>query len=135
MIQGNCYCGQCSFEASGELFDVLHCHCSNCRKLTGSTFSTYGGVSKENFNWLCEPSEIREFQSSQYVSRYLCGTCGALIASIDKKEQNTIYLSIGLLEPGITVKPEYHQYVASKAPWYEIKDELPQFLAEFGSFE
>jgi len=42
MIQGSCFCGQCSFEALGELFDVLNCHCSICRKLTGATFQLTG---------------------------------------------------------------------------------------------
>lgn len=130
MIKGSCFCGQCGFEASGKLFDVLHCHCSNCRKLTGAAFSTYGGVSKNHFNWLCDPSEFREFESSECVTRYFCVACGTLIASIDKKEENTVYLCVGLLEPGTIIKPEYHQFVASKATWYEIKDDLMQFAGE-----
>jgi len=130
MISGSCFCGQCSFEASGELFDVLNCHCSICRKLTGATFSTYGAVLKGQFNWLCDPSRVREFRSSQNVSRHFCRSCGAMIASIDQREPNSIYLSVGLLHPSIPVKPEYHQYVVSKATWYEIQDDLPQYLTE-----
>jgi len=130
MIHGSCLCGQCSFEAQGDLYDVLYCHCSICRKLTGSSFAVYGGVSKDRFNWLCEQSSIKVYQSSKNVSRYFCSTCGALIASIDRKEPDTIYLSAGLLDPDIPVIPEYHQYVASKAHWCEISDDLPQFMAE-----
>ena len=130
MIEGSCFCGQCSYEASGELFDVLHCHCSNCRKLTGATFTTYGAVFKDQFNWLCEKSSVREFRSSQNISRYFCKSCGAMIASIDQKEPNSIYLSVGMLAHGTTIKPEYHQYVESKATWYKIQDSLPQFTRE-----
>jgi len=130
MILGNCLCGQCSFEAHGELFDVLHCHCSNCRKLTGSAFATYGGVLTSQFNWVCEKSNIGKFQSSQNVSRYFCKACGSLMVSIDKEEINTLYLSAGVLGSETDIKPQYHQYVASKVGWYEINDDLPQFMGE-----
>jgi len=130
MIEGSCFCGQCSYEALGKLFDALNCHCSNCRKLTGATFSTYGAVLKDQFNWLCEQTRVRQFWSSQNVCRYFCNICGAMMASIDQKEPNSIYLSVGLLKVGTIVKPEYHEYVASKATWYDIKDDLPQFMAE-----
>ena len=130
MIQGSCTCGQCSFESSGEMFDVLHCHCSNCRKLTGSVFATYGAVLLDHFQWLCDPASMTEIHTSRDVVRYFCNTCGSMMASTDEKEQNKIYLSVGVLDSGANVKPEYHQYVASKVHWYEIKDELPQFVAE-----
>jgi hypothetical protein len=131
MIQGSCQCGQCSFEALGELYDVLYCHCKNCRKLTGSAFSIYGGVSKEQFKWLCDFSKLGEYKSSRNVSRYFCRACSTLLTSIDKREENTTYLSVGLLSLDKPIKPEYHQHVASKAPWYEIRDDLPQFQAEY----
>lgn len=127
MIRGSCLCGKCGYEAAGELFDVLHCHCTNCRKLTGSAFSTYGAVSQTNFKWLSEKSSIKEFKSSKYVSRYICCTCGTLLISTDSRENNSIYLSVGLLDTDTDIKPEYHQFVASKAPWYEIDDGLQQF--------
>jgi len=53
-----------------------------------------------------------------------------MIASIDQKEPNSIYLSVGLLDHGTAIEPEYHQYVASKATWYKIQDNLPQFMSE-----
>ncbi|MBD5770156.1 GFA family protein [Marinomonas colpomeniae] len=130
MINGSCLCGQCRYKASGNLFDVMYCHCSNCQKITGSAFAIYGGVSQDDFEWLCDLSKVREFHSSQYVCRYFCNSCGSMISAIDKKEKNTVYLSIGLLDSDTAIVPEYHQYVSSKAEWYKIIDNLPQYMAE-----
>lgn len=130
LIQGSCICGQCSFESSGEMFDVLHCHCTNCRKLTGSAFATYGGVLVDQFQWLCDIACMNEIRTSRDIVRFFCSTCGSMMASIDNKERKTIYLSVGVLDSDTKVEPEYHQYVASKVHWYEIEDDLPQFMAE-----
>lgn len=127
MIKGSCACGLCSYEAEGELFDVLHCHCTCCRKLSSSAFSTYGAVSPSGFSWLCDQGNLIEYQSSKSVSRFFCNTCGSLLTSIDKNVQNAIYLSVGLLDNDTEVSVEYHQFVSSKASWYEITDGLPQY--------
>lgn len=128
MINGACLCGECSYQAYGELFDVLHCHCTTCQKLTGSAFATYGGISLTHFRWMCGLSKLKEFHSSEYVSRYFCKHCGSMIAAVDKNEKDTIYLSVGLLDSNTTIEPEYHQYISSKVEWYKISDNLPKYL-------
>ena len=127
MIRGDCFCGRCSYEAAGDLFDVLHCHCTICRKLTGSAFSTYAGVSKAKFKWLCDTSNINKYKSSERISRFICSNCGSLLASIDYDEKNTIYLSVGLIDTDTEIYVEYHQFVSSKVSWFEIEDDLPQY--------
>ena len=127
MIRGNCFCGRCSYLATGDLVDVLHCHCTICRKLTGSAFSTYAGVSHANFKWLCDTTSMNEYKSSERVSRFLCSTCGSLVASIDYDEKNTIYLTAGLINTNTKINVEYHQFVSSKVSWFEIEDDLPQY--------
>ena len=127
MFKGSCLCKQYNYEVEGELFDVMHCHCSICRKLHGSTFATYGGVSQGKFKWLCDISSLNKYQSSADVARYFCGNCGSLLISIDNSEPNAVYLSLGLIDSNNLIRPEYHQFVASKASWHEIKDNLPKY--------
>ena len=131
MVKGSCFCGQCSYAAAGELFDIMHCHCSTCRKLHGSAFATYAGVLEAGFNWLCDTSKIREFKTSKNVTRYFCGSCASLLTSVDTSEPDTIYLSVGLVDSDISIAPEYHQFTESKAPWYEISDALPRYKGEY----
>ena len=131
MIKGSCLCGDCCYEAKGALVDVLHCHCSNCRKLHGAAFATYGGVSLDMFKWVCDTNNIKKYQSSANVARYFCRSCGSLLASRDTTEVNTIYLSLGGVGSDSQIEPEYHQFVASKVAWHEIDDDLPQFPGEY----
>lgn len=131
MIRGSCLCGKCSYSAAGKLFDVLHCHCTNCRKLTGAAFSTYGAVAQQDFNWLCDVTNLSKYTSSKSVLRYVCNTCGSLLTSTDSEEKDAIYLSVGLFDTPTELKPEYHQFVDSKVSWYEITDSIPQFKHGF----
>lgn len=131
MIKGSCLCQKCSYEAGGELFDVLHCHCSICRKLHGSAFATYGGVLKDKFNWTSNTSTLNKYQSPNGVARYFCGNCSSLLISIDNSEPDTIYLSLGGVDSNNDINPEYHQFVASKASWHEINDNLPKYDGEY----
>ena len=130
-FKGSCHCGQCCYECIGELYDVMHCHCSNCRKLHGSPFTTYGGVAENQFSWFCDLTNIKEYKSSSHVVRCLCENCGSLLVSIDSREDNTLYLNLGLVDSNISIQPEYHQYVGSKVPWYRITDDIPQFESDY----
>ena len=40
MIKGSCYCGAVRYELHGKLLMFTNCHCPDCRKMTGSTFSS-----------------------------------------------------------------------------------------------
>ncbi len=131
MIKGSCLCGRCGYEAEEAFFEVLHCHCSICRKIHGAAFATYGGVSVDTFKWVCDLDNLKIFQSSTRVTRYFCHSCGSLLASKDQSQANIIYLSLGGVDSTIQVSPEYHQFVAFKADWHEIDDDLPQFPGEY----
>ena len=37
--QGGCLCGQVRYEIFGDPLAVIICHCVNCQKQSGSTFS------------------------------------------------------------------------------------------------
>lgn len=131
MIKGSCLCKQCCYEATGDLFEVLNCHCSNCRKMHGSVFATYGGVNLNSFKWVCDSENIEKYKSSNIVTRYFCRNCSSLLASIDSTETDTIYLSLGGIDTDIQVEPQYHQFVAYKAAWHVIDDDLPQFAGKY----
>ncbi|WP_438269777.1 GFA family protein [Neptunomonas phycophila] len=41
MITGSCLCGKVSYEISGEVGDIVHCHCVTCRKAHGAAFRLF----------------------------------------------------------------------------------------------
>ena len=48
MITGKCLCGKVRYEINGRLGPVVYCHCSMCRRATGSAFATNASVRANN---------------------------------------------------------------------------------------
>ena len=44
MITGSCLCGEVTYEISGKVGDIVHCHCQTCRKAHGAAFSSVAAV-------------------------------------------------------------------------------------------
>lgn len=127
MITGRCECGKVKFEVKGEITELSHCHCSQCRRLHGSAFASFGGVSRSNFNYLSGETDIKKYASSEGSDRVFCGYCGSNILVEVDSEPDELYLAMGTVDGDPECPPAYHQYVGSKAPWYEICDNLPAY--------
>lgn len=49
--EGGCHCGALRYCFEDGLGDCMHCHCSDCRRTTGGTVTTWITVTKEHFHW------------------------------------------------------------------------------------
>lgn len=126
MVGGSCLCGDIVYEIEGQFQYMAHCHCSMCRKIHGSAFATYVGAPTEGFRWVSGEDRMTKYPSSPGFERAFCSTCGSVVPSPDEKTQLS-FVPAGNLEEDCVVRPEAHIFVASKAPWYTITDNLPQF--------
>ena len=124
MIKGSCACGGIRFEIEA-VRSMTHCHCTICRKLTGASFATYAHVEKSKFRWLGGEKTIRRYESAPGSFRSFCPTCGSLVPG-QAPYLATVSVPAGLLESDPGVRPRLHVFTSSKAPWWEINDELPQ---------
>jgi hypothetical protein len=97
-----------------------------CRKAHGAAFGTYAKVIGNRFEWAAGEEHVRTFRSSPGVERTFCGTCGATLQFI---KNGAIDVALGTIDGDPGVRPTHHIFVASKAPWYEISDRLPQYDA------
>jgi len=52
VTSGSCLCGKVSYEFSGNLGIFQYCHCSRCRKFTGSAFASNILVALDDFKWI-----------------------------------------------------------------------------------
>jgi hypothetical protein len=125
VIKGSCACGGVRFEIDA-VRSMTHCHCSNCRKLTGASFATYAHVEKDKFHWLGGRKLIRHYESAPGSFRAFCRNCGSLVPG-QAPYLATMSVPAGLLDDDPGVRPRLHVFVASKAPWWEIADDLPQY--------
>ena len=124
MVRGSCLCGGVAFEVDAVWF-MLNCHCSRCRKAHGAAFSTFAFVRKDDFRLLQGRELIVDFQPSPRFHRDFCSRCGSRVPHLAEGSE-TWGVPAGLLEGDPGVKPALHIFAGSKAPWWEILDDLPQ---------
>lgn len=127
MIKGHCECGDVRFEVDGPIKDYSHCHCSQCRRLHGAAFATFAGVSNSTLKFTTDAAQLAIYASSPTHRRYFCSRCGSTVMTTLDAEPDDSYVSMSMIDGDPPLPDGYHIYVASKAPWHEITDELPQF--------
>ena len=126
MIRGGCLCGNIRYEVRGPVGLVNNCHCIMCRKAHGAAFATYGRVKSEDFTLLSGADDLGSYQSSPPVTRTFCKKCGSSLQFIVIDRPEIFGLALGTLDDDPGVRPSKHIFVDSKAPWFEISDDLPQ---------
>ncbi len=126
MITGNCECGSVRYQIDGEINDYSHCHCSQCRRLHGAAFASFGGVALSDFSYLSGQSDLASYASSETHDRVFCRVCGSNILVSLTSEPDMLYVAMGTMNGNPECPDGYHIFVGSKAPWYQITDQLPQ---------
>jgi hypothetical protein len=127
MISGSCLCGGVRYEIDGKIGPALNCHCSMCRKATGAAFRSRIAVSRKNFRWLTGEGLLTNYVSSPGSSRTFCRICGSTLVSLFDNNPEALGLAMGTLDDDPAIRPSCHVFVDSKASWFEITDQLPQF--------
>jgi hypothetical protein len=125
MIRGSCLCGGVQFEAA-EIPLIVLCHCSLCRKANGAAFEAAAAVPAADFKLVGGADLIQLYESSPGNHRAFCRVCGSRAPSLSR-DRKVYIVPAGLLDGDPGVKPALHMFVGSKAPWWEINDDLPRF--------
>jgi hypothetical protein len=131
MLRGSCLCKAIRYEIAGSVHDVHHCHCSICRKGHGAAFSTFARLTAADFRVVAGGDQMHGYRSSPPLERTFCATCGARLTIRFDGMPDTVWVSLATLDDDAGVRPGGHMFVASKAPWVEITDGLPQY-PEYG---
>lgn len=128
MNKGKCLCEGIHFSVLGSFGEVRYCHCSQCRRVTGSAFSANAKISIESWSISRGEELIREYESKPGIYRAFCSKCGTPVYSKLLSDPQNIRVRLGSFE---TVKEVYitgHVWVSSKAPWYSIESDLPCYM-------
>jgi len=77
-LSGGCACGAIRYETDADPVVMLNCHCSDCRKASGSAYAAIVVVPK---NSLQITGEVRFHDvlggSGKTVGRGFCANCGS----------------------------------------------------------
>ena len=125
-LKGECLCGKIRYEYKGKTGNLVHCHCSKCRKWHGSAFRSR--IVIETGYKLTQGEEYQaHYQASPQVIKTFCSNCGSNLATIYPKRDNLLGLPIAGCEEEFDFNREFHIHTASKASWWQISDRLPQY--------
>ena len=128
MAKGRCLCGTLRYELDGPFSAMMHCHCSMCRKQHGTGFATFVVAPIAGFRWISGEDRLVRYRSSPNGVRSFSRVCGSAGPTL-LPEHGIAVAPAGCLEGELGIKPQYHIFVGSKAPWDAITDDLPQYDA------
>ena len=135
-VKGSCLCGGVAFEISGKTSPIGQCHCSKCRKVSGTDGNAVLITRVDNLTWLRGEDLVRKYfvpNGDGWCSSF-CGTCGSPTPHTDNASK-IYFVPAGLLDDDPGVKPRLHVFTSSKAPWWTIDDGLPQHPKWVPGFE
>jgi len=125
LLRGRCECGTVRYTVADAFLYAANCHCSQCRAATGSAFKAFAGIERDKLE-LTEGKDSLLIFGEEDLNNTRCRACGSLLFSV-VREGAYVHVALGSLVDAPSVRPTQHIFVGSKAPWFEITDDLPQF--------
>ena len=128
VLRGSCLCGGAAYEVTGSIKVVHNCHCSRCRKARAAAHTTNGFTAMADVRFTRGEDTLRTYRlpEARHFSQVFCRTCGSGMPRLDPG-RGVAVIPFGSLDDDPERGAEDHIFVASKSPWYEISDDLPQF--------
>lgn len=126
MYHASCLCGTVKIEIYGPITDIIHCHCSLCRKSTGSAYATNGFVDSQQFKIVTGRDHVNAYEFKPGRKRHFCARCASPLFSSNTDKPRKLRLRLGLLDSDISERPMSHNFVTSKANWEDLDVVLPR---------
>ena len=125
-LRGQCLCGAVRYAVTNAFRYAFNCHCSQCRRATGSAFKPFAGIECEALRLTQGDGQAMIYGDPQAAHDVRCRLCGSLLYSV-VREGAYVHVTLGTLLDPPAIRPAAHIFVGSKAPWFEIADALPQY--------
>lgn len=113
---GSCLCNEVKFSVTNEIKTVYHCHCSLCRKQTGTGANAATLVSKDKFEWLSGFELIHTYKKETGFTSSFCSKCGSPVPNL-VGTTHFMWIPLGLLDKDIQVLKKLNFCIVSKTNW------------------
>lgn len=129
-ISGSCLCGEVTNQITNDIKVFQYCHCSRCRKFTGSAHGANIIVDPVDFEWLSGEQQVGRFEvpDAKYFATSFCQQCGSSLPWLTKSAQAMI-IPAGTLDEDPIARPIHNIYYSDRAPWYKDVCELVKYDA------
>jgi len=114
---GSCLCSAVAYEVEGDFERFYLCHCSRCRKNSGSAHSANLFATGASLKWLRGGDQVARFElPGTRHSRSFCSVCGSALPTL---QENGALLVVPArsLDSEVMVRPDAHICAASRASW------------------
>ena len=116
------------FEVTEPLVSASWCHCTRCRRRTGSSASPNARIAPGSLRILSGDELVRCYQPPDGFAKCFCSECGSQLWSRSPDDPDVISIRMGAFDDDPGIRPMWHQYVAYAAPWDAIPDDgLPRY--------
>lgn len=119
-IKGACLCGHVQFRVTGP-FDEFHlCHCSQCRRSTGSAHAANIFTRPDRIDWLAGEELTRQYipDEPDVISKCFCTRCGSPLPYVSLQTGRLIIPAGSLSEPP-GIEPDDNIYWRDRADWHD----------------
>jgi len=128
MVSGSCACGRVHFELEGRPLVMMHCHCTRCQRARGAPHATNLAWKLDALRYTRgeELTTVYDFPEAQHFGTTFCSNCGGFVPR-RSLGRGFVVVPAGSLDNDPEITAKAHQFVASKATWFDITDGAPQF--------
>jgi len=125
-VRGSCLCGTVAWEVEPPLLAMRVCHCSRCRRRSGSNGFVGVMTRSGTLRLLHGATEITSWHmpGTRLYSVSFCKSCGSPAPSTIPKGS---FVSAGCLDDDPGTRTQCHVFYGSRAAWVDAKDDLPRF--------
>ena len=126
-LRGSCLCGGVKFEVALPFDRFVYCHCSRCRKATGTAHASNAVVEVGAFRWLFGEEQVSRFDlpTARSFATSFCRQCGSPLPHATRSGREVI-IPAGALDDDPVSKPDRHVHWQSRATWYVHGQGLPE---------
>ena len=127
-VTGSCLCQKVNYQIAGNMGVFQYCHCSRCRKFTGSAHAANLFVSPGDFRWLSGEEYVGRYdpEDTKYFATCFCRNCGSSLPWLSKSEK-VVVIPAGTLDGDPQARPAQNIFCGSRPDWYKSASSLPEY--------
>lgn len=126
-LTGSCLCQKVVWRVTPPFRAIFNCHCSRCRHARAAAHATNGFVSSDQLEFVSGADNITVYRvpEAAVFAHAFCKTCGGGTARANSLN-GMCSIPLGSMDDTGGAMPQKHIFVASKADWHRIVDDIPQ---------
>jgi hypothetical protein len=123
---GRCLCGSVEFEIDGDEFNIYQCHCSLCKKQSGTTSNSSTIVSNNSLRFIKGSNSMNSWIKDTGFRSDFCSKCGSPVPN-PLRGLDLYWVPVGLLPVSVTATVVAHLCIDTISSWHLVDSGVDQF--------